>query len=166
MVRGKLKPSGDVVLHAGVNIRKLSVGETYKHLHLFEAEGLFCGGSKRMILKAYLKKLFLIWKSYLSGPHKVRATNSFCVPLLSYGFRLIPWTKKEITPFDVKTRKLLTAAYSHHPRSAVEHIHLPHSTGGVGLINVENLYYRRVVLIAYHLSTSTDSLVGMCLKLD
>ena len=34
------------------------------------------------------------------------------------------------------------------------------------MINVENLYYRRVVSIACHLSTSTDSLVGMCLKLD
>ena len=115
----------DAVLPAGVNIRELSVGETYKYLGLFEAEGLDCGGSKKMILQAYLKRLSLIWKSYLSGPRKVRTNNSFCVPLLSYGFGLIPWTKKEMTQFDVKTRKLLTAAYSHHPWSTVECIYLP-----------------------------------------
>ena len=81
-------------------------------------------------------------------------------------FGLIPWTKIKITQFDVKTRKLLTAVYSHHPWSAVERIYLTQSAGGVGSINVENLFYRRVVSIACHLSTSTDSPVGICLKLD
>ena len=65
VVRGKLKPSSDVVFPAGVNIRELSVGEMYKYLGLS-----------------------LIWKSYLSGSRKVRATNLFCVLLLSYNF----WT--------------------------------------------------------------------------
>ena len=55
VVMGKLKPSGDAVLPAGVNIRELSVGETYKFLCLFEAEGLDCGGSKKMIPEAFLK---------------------------------------------------------------------------------------------------------------
>ena len=95
VVRGKLKPAGDAVLLAGINIGELSVGETYKYLGLFEAEGLDCSGSKT-ILEVYLKRLSLIWKSYLSGPRKVRATNSFCVPLLSYGFGIIPWTKKRL----------------------------------------------------------------------
>ena len=89
MVRGKLKPSGDAVLPAGINIRELSVGETYKYLGLFEAKGFDCNGSKKMILEAYLKRLSLIWKSYLSDPHKI---NSFYIPLLLYGFGLIPWT--------------------------------------------------------------------------
>ena len=48
----------------------------------------------------------------------------------------------------------------------MERIYLPRSAGGEGLINVENLYYRRAVSIACHLSTFADSLVGMCLKLD
>ena len=62
-----------------------------------------------------------------------------------YGFGLIPWTKKEIAQFDVKTGKLLTASNSHHPQSAVERLYLPRSAGGIGLINVENLFYRRMV---------------------
>ena len=120
VVRGKSKPSGDVIHSARVNIRELLVGETYKYLGLFEAEGRDCGGSKRMILEAYLKQLSLIWKSYLSGPRKVRATNSFVfhyyhmVSDLFLGLKI-----KEITLFDVKAKKLLIAAHSQHPRSAV-----------------------------------------------
>ena len=71
VVRGKFKPAGDAVLPAGINIRELSVGETYKYLGLFEAEGLDCSGSKKTILEVYLKRLSL---SFLSGPRKVRAT--------------------------------------------------------------------------------------------
>ena len=76
-------------------------------------------------MKAYLRRLSLVWKFYLNGPRKVRAANSFCFPLLSYGVGIIPWTKKEIAEFDVKTRKLLTASCNHNPRSAVEHLYLP-----------------------------------------
>ena len=53
--QGKLKPSGDTVLPAGINIRELSVWETYKYLVLFEAERLDCSGSKKTILEVYLK---------------------------------------------------------------------------------------------------------------
>ena len=80
---GQLNPSVDVVLPAGVRIRELSVGEAYKYLGLFEAEGLDCSRSKKLIAETYLQRLSLIRKSYLSGPHKVRVTNSFCVPILS-----------------------------------------------------------------------------------
>ena len=76
-------------------------------------------------MKAYLRRLSLIWKSYFSGPRKIRAINSFCVPLLFYGFVLIPWTNKEIAEFDVKTRKVLMISCNHHSRSAVEHLYLP-----------------------------------------
>jgi len=96
--------------------------------------------SKKLILETYLKHRSLVWKSYLSGLHKVRATNSFCVPIMSYGFGLIPWTKKEIVQFDVESRKSMTATCNHHPCSTVECLYLPRSTGGMDLINVENLF--------------------------
>ena len=54
----------------------------------------------------------------------VRATNSFCIPLLSYGFGIVDWTKAEIAQFDIIVRKTLTAAKSHHPRSAIERLYV------------------------------------------
>ena len=117
-------------------------------------------------MQEYLRRLLLIWKSSLSGPRKVRGTNSFCVPVLSCGFAIIPWTKKEVEQFDVLTRNTLTSTLSHHPRSAVEHLYLPCSAAGRGLINIEHLFYRKLVSLCHHLFTSADPLVGLCCELD
>ena len=113
-------------------------------------------------MQEYLKRLALVWKSSLSGPCKVRATNSFCVSLLSYGFGVIPWTRKEVEQFQGK----LTSTLSHHPRSAVERLYLLRGDVGRGLINIEHLFYTKLVAISQHLSVSTDPLVKLCYKLD
>ena len=125
VTRGRVVPSDSMSLSRDISIRELNVGECYKYLGFFESEGLDCAGSKQKILEMYKRRLSLIWKSYLSGPRKVRATNSFCVPVLTYGFGIIPWTKQEITQMDIQTRKLLTATCNHHPRSAIERLYLP-----------------------------------------
>ena len=96
----------------------------------------------------------------------MRATKSYCVPVLTYGFGIITWTKKEVEQFDVVTRKILTKNNSHHPRSSIERLYLPRSETGRGLINIENLFYRKLVLMAWHLSCSTDCLVQLCSDLD
>ena len=105
--RGKVVSFDDIPLPDGSSIRQLNVGETYKYLGFFEAEGLDCVKSKKLIVDSYHRRLRLVWNLLLSGPRKTRATNSFCVPLLSYGFGIVPWTKKEIEQFDVSTRKTL-----------------------------------------------------------
>ena len=144
----------------------LGVGETYKHLGFHEAGGLDCAKNKDLLINSYNHRLKLVWNSLLSWPRKTRATNSFCVLLLSYGFSIVPWTKSEIAQFDVSTRKILTATNNHHPRSAVERVYLPRSAGGIVLINIENLYSRKLVLLVHHLCTSSDPLVSLCYELD
>ena len=116
--RGKVGLPGPLTLSPDVSIRELNTGEFYKYLGFFESEGLDCSSSKQMLLEVYKMRLSLIWKSYLSGPRilKVRATNSFCIAILTYEFGVIPWTKQEISQIDVQTRKLLTATCNHHPR--------------------------------------------------
>ena len=86
--------------------------------------------------------LKLVWKSLLHGRLKVQATNGYCVPLLSYGFGIVEWTKGEICHFDVLARKILTSSNSHHPRSAIEHLYLPRYMGGRGLVSIKHLYQR------------------------
>ena len=60
----------------------------------------------------------------------------------------------------------MTACNSHHPRSFVERLYLPRCNAGHVLINIENLYNRKLVLIAHHLVSSTDKLVQLCSDLD
>ena len=48
----------------------------------------------------------------------------------------------------------------------MECLYLLQSAGGIGLINVEKLFYRRLVAMASHIATSSDSLVWLCYELD
>ena len=166
VVRGKVVSSDDVPLSDACSIRVLGVGESYKYLGFYESDGLDCVKSKEMLTDLYNHRLKLVWSSLLSGPRKTRATNSFCVLLLSFGFGIVPWNKKEIQQFDVSTRRILSATNNHHPRSAIERIYLPRSAGGVRLVNIENLYNRKLVSLAHHLSVSSDPLVLLCCEID
>ena len=103
-----------------------------------------------------------MWKSLFHDRFKVQATNAYCVPLLSYGFGIVEWTKAELTHFDVLTRKNYDC---YHPRAAVERLYLPRHMGGCGLLNTEHLYQRRFLVLSYHLQTSSDILVRECFNL-
>jgi len=114
VIWGMVVPSDDVPLSDDCSIHSLDVGESYKYLGFYESEGLDCVKSMEMLISSYYHRLKLVWNSLLSKPRKTRATNSFCVPLLTYGFGIVPWTKKEIEQFDINTRKVLTAINNHH----------------------------------------------------
>ena len=88
------------------------------------------------------------------------------MPVLSYGFGIVDWTVAEISQLDILVRKAMTSANSLHPRSAVERLYLPHRLGGQGLVGVESLYQRRIIMLSHHLNTSEDALVKMCWLLD
>ena len=45
---------------------------------------------------------------------KVMATIAFCIPLLSYGFGIVDWTKAEISQFYVMFCKTVTAGNNLH----------------------------------------------------
>ena len=131
-----------------------------------EGGGIAHALCRNVVLGKFKSRLKFIWTSFLYARFKVQATNSFCVPLLSYGFGIVDWTTAEISQFDILVRKTMVASNSLHPRSAVERLYLPHHSGGRGLSNIEDLYRRRVIMLAHHLRTSDDALVRMCYLLD
>ena len=141
-------------------IHELSYGETYKYLGFQECGG---GQAKTSLTEEFSRRLKIVWKSLLYGRFKVQATNSFCIPLLSYGFGVVGWTKFEVLQFDRLVRQVITNANCHHPRSSVERLFLPRKLGGKGLLCVENLC---LIMLSHHLNTSGDVLVKMCCTLD
>ena len=54
-------------------------------------------------------------------------------------------------------RKCLSTGNSHHPHAAVERLYLPQFLGRRGIVNIEHLYQRRIVMLSRHLQTSQDS---------
>ena len=147
-------------------IHELSYGKTYRYLGFQECGGIDHRQAKTSLTEEFSRRLKIVWKSLLYGRFKVQATNSFCIPLLSYGFGVVGWTKSEVLQFDQLVRQVMTNANCHHTRSSVERLFLPRKLGGRGLLCVENLLEHHLIMLSYHLNTSGNALVKMCCTLD
>jgi hypothetical protein len=77
------------------------------------------------IIKENLEKQFYlriksILKSKLNGNNLIKAVNTYAVPLLTYSFGVIKWSKTNLQNINIKTRVLFTKFSKHHPKSAIE----------------------------------------------
>ena len=84
--------SGPIMSH-GDEIGELSYGQTYCYLGFPETGSVDHDTYKELITAEIRRRSQLIWGSLLNGRFKVMATNAFCIPLLSYGFGIVDWTK-------------------------------------------------------------------------
>ena len=132
--RGKVVQTGSLPVLSGTKIHELEIAGLYRYLGFPEGGGINHKHSKDIILNEFKCRLRLIWTSLLYARFKVQATNTFCIPLLLYGFGIVDWTVAEVSQLDILIRKMMVTANSLHPRSAVERLYLPHRLGGRGLI--------------------------------
>ena len=124
--RGKVIQTSPLPACECMCIPELDVFGVYHYLGLPEVGGIDHQHCKKAVLSEFERRLRLVWSSLLCGHYKVQATNSFCVPLLIYGFGIIEWTLGEIRQMDVLVHKGKREVCSLHPRSAVECVYLPH----------------------------------------
>ena len=110
-------------------------------------------------LRAKYKSLKKIWSSELNARNKVKATNTFAVPVLSYSPGVVDWTKDDIMGLDRLTRRIMSDSRAQHPRSSLNRLYMPISSGGRGLINVEALYDGILFCTFAHIYLSDDPLV-------
>ena len=91
---------------------------------------------KEKIKKEYLKRVRKLLSSKLYSGSKIRAINTYAVPVIRYSAGVVEWTKIEQQNLDRKTRKLLTLNGALHLRSDVDHLYIPRDEGGKGLTNI------------------------------
>lgn len=66
---------------------------------------------------------------------------SLAIPVISYNFGIVEWTKSELRKVDSITRKLLTLYGALHPRANTNRLYLPRREGGRGMTNVETMQW-------------------------
>ena len=132
-------------------IAHLDDNASYKYLGLTE-RGQFCSPTiKASIRQEYHRRLRMILQSGLSAKRLIKAINAYAVPVILYSLPLLHWTKEEIASLDRLTRRLLTEFRAHHPHASTIRIYLPRSSGGRGLLSVEQMLCRSVVRLARYL---------------
>jgi hypothetical protein len=90
------------------------------------------------------KRLRIICKSYLNTANKIKAINTYAIPILTYSFGIISWSNTDLDSLERLVQKALTNHRNLHPKSAVERITIQQHLGRLGIINIKQLHNNQI----------------------
>jgi hypothetical protein len=93
------------VTKEGEIIKNLNKGEFYKYLGINHIQHSII---KENLEKQFYLRMKSLLKSKLNGNNLIKAVNTYAVPLLTYSFGVIKWSKTNLQNINVKTRVLFT----------------------------------------------------------
>lgn len=143
VVRGKLQDATPANVN-GQEIESMREGEVYKYLGIKQARRIEHPAIKRELSSEFDRRLKLLLKTSLNSRNLFKAINTFAVPLLTYSFGVLKWTKTDIEKLERTVRTSLTKHRKHHPKSSIERMSLPRNMGGRGLLNLNKLLSRQI----------------------
>lgn len=142
--RGKVTDPETVNLSGGISINCLDIDASYKYLGLQQRLCVNDTNIKKTYETMFIKRVTSVLKTELFAKNKIRAINSWAIPLLMYTFGIISWSKTDLQALNRKVRTLLTKFRMHHIHSATERLYLPRRQGGRGLTDIEQLHSKQM----------------------
>ena len=136
IIKGKMVRSSNISLNEHTHIKELSNTESYKYLGVEESSNTHHKNMREKLKKEYYRRLRMILSTELSSPNRIMAINSLVIPVLSYSFGVVNWSKTDVQGIDRKTRKILTMFKMYHPRADTERLYVSRLEGGRGLMQV------------------------------
>ena len=109
----------------------------------------------------HIRRLSVIWTSNISIPRKIKATNTFPIPLLQYSFWTCTWISEKLKQLDRKTREVRNKNSGRNRKSSVAMTYLSYDQGGYNLSELEMVYKLSKIKIAHHIVTSTDQRIKL-----
>ncbi|KAG6439021.1 hypothetical protein O3G_MSEX000416 [Manduca sexta] len=143
IIRGKVQP-GDYVINSNDIIEALEPSDVYKYLGYNQLKGLDHTSIKHALTNEYKFRVNSICKTQLSGKHLIKAINTYAIPILTYSFGIIKWSKSDVEQIERTTRTTLTKHNHHHPKSAIERLTIKRQYGGRGLIDIQHLWQKQI----------------------
>ncbi|WP_229833152.1 RNA-directed DNA polymerase [Streptomyces narbonensis] len=139
VVAGSRDPKGYECENGGI-IQPMGEEEMYKYLGFLQSQQTDHHTMKQNLKTDYTSRLTKLLRTKLNGRNMIKAINTFAVPVLTYSFGVVKWTKRELKELQARTNRLLTKYHYHHPKAASERVTLPRSAGGRGLIDLHELH--------------------------
>ena len=143
IIRGKVKP-GDYAINNTDIITAMESTDLYKYLGYRQLKGLDHTTIKQTLNTEYKRRVVAVCKTQLSGKHFIKALNTYAIPILTYSFGVIKWSKTDIQQIERTTRTALTKHNNLHPKSAIERLTIKRQYGGRGLIDVHHLWQKQI----------------------
>ena len=156
--KGKIRQFEGFQLENNDVIDAMEDGEVYKYLGFAQSSRIQHSDMKVKLKSVFVKRMVSILKTKLNAKNKVKAINTYAVPILTYSFGIIKWTQTDITDLQRLIRTTFTKFRMHHPKAAIERITISRNNGGRGIIDLNNLYYKQIdTLRKYFYSKRADS---------
>jgi hypothetical protein len=148
----------EYITKEGEIIKNLNKGEFYKYLGINQSNHIQHSIIKENLEKQFYLRIKSILKSKLNGNNLIKAVNTYAVPLLTYSFGVIKWSKTNLQNINIQTRVRFTKFCKHHPKSAIERFNLPRENGGRGFSNLEILQHNQIASLKnYFLNRARDN---------
>ncbi|CAH1098853.1 unnamed protein product [Psylliodes chrysocephalus] len=162
---------GQVILHGFDLINEGSIAamdkdDTYKYLGLQQTERVKHKEIRHRVTEQYLKRIGDILRTSLNGKNVFKAINTFAIPVLTYTFGVVKWTKTEIRDIERATRKLLTKNRILHPKSALERLTLPRQDGGRAMIDIDRMCQKQTQRLQKYFKKQDGALYQAVIKAD
>lgn len=144
MERGKWTDNDQIVTLNNEIIDHMQPGETYKYLGFQQNTRLDHSHIQKQLREKYKQRLCKILETRLNSKNLTTAINTFAIPVLSYSFGIIKWTRTDLEAVNRLNRTELTKHRKLHPKSCVERITINRKNGGRGLMDVVVLHHRQI----------------------
>lgn len=132
--------------------------ETYKYLGFQQSTKIDHTSIKNHLSLQYKKRLNQILKTQLNSKNLCKAINTYAIPILTYSFGIINWTKTDIDNLERTTRRQLTKHRKLHPNSCTQRLTIPRLQGGRGFIDIQNLHNSQISTLRQFFHTHTSDL--------
>ena len=132
--RGHIVKTDGIELPNGT-IKDLDAG--YKYLGIVQSDTNHDTEVRQRSVTEYKKRIRQVLRTQLNARYKIRAINTYAVPVIRYPAGIIKWTKEAIKKTDIATRKLLTMHGALHPRSSTARLYASRKDGGRGLLSIQ-----------------------------
>lgn len=148
-------------------IQMMSSEDTYKYLGIAQSNKIDHTNIKKHLTDQYKQRLKTVLKTKLTAKNMVKAINTYAIPILTYSFGVIKWSKTDLESLNRMTRTNLTKFRAHHPSASLQRITLPRSEGGRGILDIRNVHYTQIKqLKLYFLGQQEKPLYKSVVKCD
>ncbi|KAI5747836.1 hypothetical protein M8J77_018995 [Diaphorina citri] len=144
--QGKIIESPSMhLLSENINIDALSTDDYYRYLGMKQQLHISDTSLKKSYADSFYTRLNKVMKTELNSKNKIKAINTWAIPLLTYTFGILKWSNTDLETMNIKIRTIFTSFRIHHCHSALERIYLPISEGGRGLLNLTALHDKQII---------------------
>ncbi|CAH2106131.1 unnamed protein product [Euphydryas editha] len=131
-------------LRTGEHIDALNEQDTYKYLGYNQSMQICQKDTKQKLRQLFRHRLNSILKKQLQARNTIKAINSYAIPVLTYSFGIISWTKSDLKNLQRTINTTMTKFRKHHPRSCLQRLTINRKEGGRGLIDLTNLHNKQI----------------------